>query len=38
MHLSDGGIVVVVSDGGVVIFCEGLGKLGQLIDLGKEHS
>ena len=27
MHLSDGGIVVVVSDGGVVIFLEGLGQL-----------
>ena len=27
MYLSDGGIVVVVSDGGVVIFCGGLGQL-----------
>ena len=25
IYLSDGGIVVVVSDGGVVIFCVGLG-------------
>ena len=38
MYLSDGGIVVVVSDGGVCIFREGLGQLGQLIDLGQEHS
>ena len=44
MHLSDGGIVVVVydggivvvvSDGGVVIF---RGGLVNIIDLGKEHS
>ena len=27
MYLSDGGIVVVVSDGGVVIFRGGLGQL-----------
>ena len=27
MYLSDGGIVVVVSDGGLVIFCGGLGQL-----------
>ena len=36
MYLSDGGIVVVVSDGGVVIFREGLGQLGLLIDLGTQ--
>ena len=30
MYLSDGGTVVVVSDGGVVIFIEGLGQLHRL--------
>ena len=36
MYLSDGGIVVVVSDGGVVIFLEGL--LGQLHRLQLMHA
>ena len=35
MYLSDGGIVVVVSDGGVVIFRGGLGQLRYDLEVGR---